>query len=96
MSIPRGIPAPTPPGANERAHRLDAEAEAWMKEHAPDILNAWFNTGDPTDTTHWHEASVRQHWPELWTRWRAVVQAKDRLRTLMDNECERRQPRRPL
>jgi hypothetical protein len=96
MKIERGIPPPPPPDANAQVHRLDAEAEAWMQAHAPGILNAWLNTGDPSDTNHWDEAAVRKHWPELWTRWRALGQAKDRLRVLMDNEYERRRPRRPL
>lgn len=93
--IPRDIPGPRPT-ANDRTHRLDAEAEAWMNEHAPGIINAWLDHRDPTKYARWDEAAARQHWPELWTRWRTKVQADDRLAALIDNEYERRRPRPPL
>lgn len=94
--IERGIPLPPPDTANERAHRLDAEAAAFMEKHANGIINAWLTCGDPTTYAAWHEASVRQHWPELWSRWRALQQAQERMTSLVYNEHERRKPRRPL
>jgi hypothetical protein len=89
MDIPRGIPTPPPDVANERVHRLDAEAEAFMKQHAKGILYALEQHGDPTAYAGWHEAACRQHWPELWARWRAVHQAKDRLAALLTNARQR-------
>lgn len=96
MKLERGIPAPVPDDANERVHRVDAEAEAFMKAHANGIINSWLSTGDPAGYPGWDSQAVRQHWPELWSRWRALGQAKDRLAVLLNQEYERRKPRRPL
>lgn len=89
MSIPRDIPPPRQP-ANETVHRLDAEAEAFMRKHAAGIIDAWYRTGDPAAYELWDNDAVRQHWPELWSRWRAMHQAKDRLAALVMNERHRR------
>jgi hypothetical protein len=83
MDIPRGIPAPLDGTANERAHRLDAEEEAFMTAHAAGIIEAWDRTGDPSTYPAWNEA--RQQWPGLWSRWRALVQARDAMNRLIDN-----------
>ena len=90
MNIPRDVPGPRTT-ANEEVHRLDAEAEAFMAAHALGIIEAWNRTGDPASYLGWDNAAVRQHWPELWSLWRAVHQAKDRLVKLMHNEYARRQ-----
>ena len=90
MNIPRDIPTPPDATANGRAHRLDAEAEAFMRQHAAGIIDAWYRTGDPAAYGLWDNDAVRKHWPELWTRWRAMHQAKDRLAALVINERQRR------
>jgi hypothetical protein len=91
MKLERSIPAPVPDDANERAHRVDAEAEEFMAEHAEGIIRAWNKYGgDLTAYGGWDEAAVRKHWPELWTRWRNLEQAKTRLGALIDNELNRR------
>ncbi len=91
MDIPRGIPAPLDGTANDRVHRLDAEAEAWMKAHAAGVIEAWDRTGDPSTYPALNEA--RQQWPGLWSRWRALVQAKDAMNRLIDNARLVRNPR---
>jgi hypothetical protein len=94
MDIPRDVPTPKPT-PNELLHRLDAEAEAFMKEHALGIINAWVTYKDPTIYPRWNEDAVRKNWPELWTRWRTMTQARDRMEALIGNEYDRRRPRPP-
>lgn len=89
MKLERGVPAPISSDANARVHRVDAEAEEFMKAHAAGIIDAWRVNGDPANYPAWDSEAIRKHWPELWTRWRNMHQAKDRLGTLLMNERQR-------
>jgi hypothetical protein len=86
MKLERSIPAPVPDDANERAHRVDAETTAWMKEraaiYARSIEAVLMDDHSPAP---WHEAEIRQHWPELWTLWNQYRQARQRLLKHVDN-----------
>lgn len=90
MNIPRDIPAPVTDSANERAHRLDAEAEAFMKLHASTYALAIERTlEDDREPAPWHEENIRKYWPELWTLWSQYRQARLRLLRHVGNVCKR-------
>jgi hypothetical protein len=80
----RGIPGPIPPAPDAQA-RMDAEAEAWMKENAAQIADLILTHSDPA----LYEPDVRKHWPELWTLWQQARQAQERLRRHAINMKER-------
>jgi hypothetical protein len=85
--IGRGLPGPIPPAPDAHA-RMDAEAEAWMKENALWIAET-FNAGNEPPLTADELSALRQHWPELWTLWQQARQAQERLRRHAINMKER-------
>lgn len=91
MKLERGIPPPVPDDANERVHRVDAEAEAWRTANAALVRNLLtVAVSYPDKPVGWDEAAVRQHWPELWTLWNQYRQARQRLLAHAENEKQRR------
>lgn len=91
MNIPRDIPTPPDATANERAHRLDAEAETWRTANVAQVRNLLtVALNYPHLPVGWDEAAVRQHWPELWTLWNQYRQARQRLLAHVENEKQRR------
>lgn len=80
MKLERGVP-PKPPTPDEIMNRLDAEAEAFMKEHAETYAIAVEEAlrGTHVEPAPWHEENIRRHWPELWSLWNQYRQARSRL-----------------
>jgi hypothetical protein len=97
MTIESGKPAPVTSDANSRAMEREDAAEKWIAERLQRLTDAWLAHGDPYafggtlgETGADVQAGARRHWPELWSAYRQLAIARDRVSALIGNERARR------